>query len=58
MAAVACVHGAPGWLLVTSSDPAERAALVAVARRAVEIRQGLDRRLASLIRAEVRKIFP
>ena len=58
LAAVACAHGIPGWMLLTTADPAELAMLAALTERAADLRERLDRRLAGMIRAEVRKIFP
>lgn len=58
LAAVACAHGIPGWTLLTTSDPAEQAVLAALTERAADLRERLDRRLASMIRAEIRKLFP
>jgi hypothetical protein len=38
--------GLPAWLYLTTSDPEERLLLGAVARKALEVRDTLDRNLA------------
>jgi hypothetical protein len=46
LAAAAFAHGIDGWKLLTTEDPFERSVLLAVIERAVEVREGLDDRLA------------